>query len=240
VFSASPRHFSGDAQQRLVDFTELVALALESAEAQDQLTASRARIVEAGLAERRRLERNLHDGAQQRLVTLAMQLRIVEERLEEDPATARAMLATIGEELKLALEELRELARGLHPAVLSDHGLEPALRSLASRAPFPVEVVGAPSSRLDEGIEAAVYYVVAESLTNALKHADPSEARVELEATDSEISVAIRDNGTGGASMHAGSGLRGLADRVEALGGTFGLESPSGSGTAVRATIPLR
>jgi signal transduction histidine kinase len=217
-----------------------VALALESAEAQDQLTASRARIVEAGLAERRRLERNLHDGAQQRLVTLAVQLRLAQHHLEQDPGTAAAMLATIGDELKLALEELRELARGLHPAVLSDHGLEPALRSLANRAPFPVEVVGAPSSRLDEGIEAAVYYVVAESLTNALKHADPSEARVELEATDSEISVAIRDNGTGGASMHAGSGLRGLADRVEALGGTFGLESPSGSGTAVRATIPLR
>jgi signal transduction histidine kinase len=239
VFSASPHYFRGDAQQRLADFTDLVALALESAEAHDQLTASRARIVEAGLAERRRLERNLHDGAQQRLVTLAVQLRIAEERLREDPATAAAMLATIGDELKLALEELRELARGLHPAVLSDHGLEPALRSLATRAPFPVEVVGAPSSRLDEGVEAAVYYVVAESLTNAVKHAHASEARVELTTTDEEISVAIKDNGTGGASMALGSGLRGLADRVEALGGRLGLESPSGSGTVVRATFPL-
>ncbi len=240
VFSASPRHFRPDAQQRLADFTNLVALALESAEAHEQLTASRARIVEAGLAERRRLERNLHDGAQQRLVTLAVQLRVAQERLEEDPAAARSMLAAIGEELRLALEELRELARGLHPAVLSDHGLEPALRSLANRAPFPVEVVGAPPQRLDEGVEAAVYYVVAECLTNAMKHAEASEARVEIATTDAEISFAIRDNGTGGASMDDGSGLRGLADRIEALGGRLDVESPSGGGTVVRATVPLR
>jgi signal transduction histidine kinase len=240
VFSSSPRHFRPDAQQRLADFTNLVALALESADAHDQLTASRARIVEAGLAERRRLERNLHDGAQQRLVTLAVQLRVAQERVEEDPVAARAMLATIGDELKLALEELRELARGLHPAVLSDHGLEPALRSLASRAPFPVEVVGAPQQRLDEGVEAAVYYVVAESLTNAMKHADASEARVEIATSDAEIGFAVRDNGCGGASMDDGSGLRGLADRIEALGGRLDVESPRGAGTVVRATLPLR
>jgi signal transduction histidine kinase len=240
VFSATPRHFRPDGQQRLADFTNLVALALESAEAHDQLVASRARIVEAGLAERRRLERNLHDGAQQRLVVLAVQLRVAQECLQEDPASAGAMLATIGEELKLALEELRELARGLHPAVLSDHGLGPALRSLANRTPFPVEVVGAPPERLDEGVEAAIYYVAAESLTNAVKHADASEARVEIATTDAAITVAIRDNGTGSATMEGGSGLRGLADRVEALGGDFDLESPSGGGTVVRATLPLR
>jgi signal transduction histidine kinase len=240
VFSARPHHFRPDAQQRLADFTNLLALALESAEAHDQLTSSRARIVEAGLAERRRLERNLHDGAQQRLVTLAVQLRVARERLAEDPAAAGAMLEAIGEELGLALQELRELARGLHPAVLSDHGLEPALRSLASRASFPVEVVGAPQQRLDEGIEAAVYYVVAESLTNAMKHAAASEAHVELATTDAEITVAIRDNGGGGASMEDGSGLRGLADRVEALGGRLDVESPSGAGTVVRAMLPLR
>jgi signal transduction histidine kinase len=240
VFSASARHFRPDAQQRLADFTNLVALALESAEAHDQLTASRARIVEAGLAERRRLERNLHDGAQQRLVTLAVQLRVAQERLEDDPATVRSILATIGDELGLALEELRELARGLHPAVLSDHGLEPALRSLANRAPFPVEVVGAPQERLDEGVEAAVYYVVAESLTNAMKHADASEAQVEITTTDAELTVAIHDNGAGGATMHGGSGIRGLADRVEALGGHLEVESPPGAGTVVRATLALR
>ena len=240
VFSATPRHFRPDAEQRLADFTNLVALALESAEAHDQLTASRARIVEAGLAERRRLERNLHDGAQQRLVTLAVQLRMAQECLEDDPAAAHAMLATIGEELKLALEELRELGRGLHPAVLSDRGLEPALRSLANRAPFPVEVVGAPLPRLDEGVEAGVYYLVAESLTNAVKHADASEARVEIATTAEDVAVAIRDDGRGGASMDGGSGLRGLADRIEALGGQLELESPPGGGTVVRATLPLR
>jgi signal transduction histidine kinase len=152
VFSASTDHFPADAQQRLADFTNLVALALESAEAHDQLKASRARIVEASVAERRRLERNLHDGAQQRLVTLAVHLRIAQECLSEDPAAAAAMLADVGEDLKLALEELRELARGLHPAVLTDRGLEPALQSLAHRAPFPVEIVGVPATRLVEAV----------------------------------------------------------------------------------------
>jgi signal transduction histidine kinase len=240
VFSASTNHFPADAQQRLADFTNLVALALESAEAHDQLTASRARIVEASVAERRRLERNLHDGAQQRLVTLAVNLRIAQECLREDPAAAAAMLAGAGEDLKLALEELRELARGLHPAVLSDRGLEPALQSLANRAPFPVEIVGVPLLRLDDGVEAAIYYVVAESLTNAAKHAAASEARVEISTTNEEVVVEISDNGSGGAGMDRGSGLRGLDDRIEALGGQLGLKSPAGGGTVVRATLPLR
>src|SRR2546425_501340 len=186
VFSASTDHFPPDAQQRLADFTNLLALALESAEAHDQLTASRARIVEASVAERRRLERNLHDGAQQRLVTLAVHLRMAQERLSDDPAEAEAMRVYCGEDLKLALEELRELARGLHPAVLTDRGLEPALQSLANRAPFPVEISGVPPLRLEEGLEAAVYYLVAESLTNAARHADASEARVEISTTNEE------------------------------------------------------
>jgi signal transduction histidine kinase len=239
VFSASVNHFPADAEQRLADFTNLVALALESAEAHDQLTASRARIVEASVAERRRLERNLHDGAQQRLVTLAVHLRIAQETLRKDPAAAEAMLVRVGDDLKLALEELRELARGLHPAVLTDRGLEPALQSLTNRAPFPVTIVGVPSHRLDEGVEAAVYYLVAESLTNAAKHADASEARVEIIDANEEVVVTIGDNGSGGASAAGGSGLRGLADRIEALGGRFELESPSGCGTLVRATLPL-
>jgi signal transduction histidine kinase len=239
VFSASVNHFPATAQQRLADYTNLVALALESAEAHEQLTASRARIVEASVAERRRLERNLHDGAQQRLVTLAVHLRIAQETLREDPAAAEAMLASVGEDLKLALEELRELARGLHPAVLTDRGLEPALQSLANRAPFLVEILGVPPLRLDEGVEAAIYYVVAESLTNAAKHANASEARVEISKTSEEVVVAIHDNGSGGATMARGSGLRGLADRIEALGGQLELESPSGHGTIVRATLPL-
>jgi signal transduction histidine kinase len=150
------------------------------------------------------------------------------------------MLSGVGKDLKLALEELRELARGLHPAVLSDRGLEPALQSLASRAPFPVEIVGVPPRRLDEGVEAAVYYVVSESLTNAAKHAAASEARVAISTTNEEVVVEISDNGSGGASMDRGSGLRGLADRIEALGGHLDLESPSGGGTVVRATLRLR
>jgi signal transduction histidine kinase len=239
VFSASANHFPAYAEQRLADFTNLVALALESAEAHDQLTASRARIVEASVAERRRLERNLHDGAQQRLVTLAVHLRIAQETLREDPDAAEGMLAHVGEDLKLALEELRELARGLHPAVLTDRGLEPALQSLANRAPFPVTIVGVRSHRLDERVEAAVYYLVAESLTNAAKHAEASEARVELTNTNDEVVVTIVDNGSGGASAARGSGLRGLADRIEALGGRFELESPPEGGTLVRATLPV-
>jgi signal transduction histidine kinase len=228
-----------EAEPRLRDFAKLVALALESAEAHDQLTASRARIVEAGVAERRRLERNLHDGAQQRLVTLALHLRLAQECLREDTSAAEAMLAGVGEELKLALEELRELARGLHPAVLTDRGLAPALRSLANRAPFPVRIAGVPSRRLAEPVEAAVYYLVAESLTNAAKHAGASEAHVELSQTDASVVVEIRDNGSGGASMDSGSGIRGLADRIEALGGRFELTSPAQAGTVVRAELPL-
>jgi signal transduction histidine kinase len=240
VFSASADHFPPDAQLRLADFTNLVALALESAEAHGQLTASRARIVEASVAERRRLERNLHDGAQQRLVTLAVHLRVAQECLREDPKAAEAMLANVGEDLKVALEELRELARGLHPAVLSDRGLEPALQSLANRAPFPVEISGVPTLRLDEGVEAAIYYVVAESLTNVAKHANATEARVKISTANEEVVVEIRDNGSGGASMDRGSGLRGLADRIEALGGQLELKSPSGGGTVVRTTLPVR
>jgi signal transduction histidine kinase len=240
VFSASAGHFPPDAELRLADFTSLLALALESAEAHDQLTASRARIVEASVAERRRLERNLHDGAQQRLVTLAVNLRAAQERLREDPDAAAVMLAGVGEDLKRALEELRELARGLHPAVLSDRGLGPALRSLADRFAFPVELSGVPDLRLDRGVEAAVYYVAAESLTNAAKHANATEARIAIAIAGEEVVVEIGDNGSGGAHMEGGSGIRGLADRIEALGGRFELKSPAGGGTLVRAALPVR
>ena len=194
---------------------------------------SRARIVDAADTERRRLERNLHDGAQQRLVTLALHLRMAQESLRDDPAAAEAMLDGVGEDLKLALEELRELARGLHPAILTDRGLAPALQSIATRAPFKVEINGVPHERLPAAIEAAIYYVVAESLTNAAKHAAASEARVELSTSDDTVTVEIRDNGGGGANLADGSGIRGLADRVEALGGRLELQSPVGAGTVV-------
>jgi signal transduction histidine kinase len=238
VLSAD-RPFAEHAEQRLADFTKLVALAIESAEAHDQVTASRARIAEAGVAERRRLERNLHDGAQQRLVSLAIHLRIAQERLRDDPEAAAAMFSGVGEELKLALEELRDLARGLHPVLLTDRGLVPALQSLANRAPFRVEISGAPMDRLGDAVEAAIYYLVAEALTNAAKHAGATEARIVISETEDAVSVEIRDNGRGGANAAKGSGIRGLADRVEALGGRFELLSPANEGTVVRAGFPL-
>ena len=206
----------------------------------DEVRDSRARIVEAGVTERRRLERNLHDGAQQRLVTLSLHLRMAQETLHDDPAAAEAMLEGVGDDLKQALEELRELARGLHPAVLTDRGLAPALQSLAKRSPFPVEIAGVPALRLPEAVEAALYYVVAESLTNAAKHAGATEGRVELSTTPEMVVVEIRDNGSGGANLTGGTGLRGLVDRVEALGGELRVQSSPRRGTVIRAELPLR
>jgi signal transduction histidine kinase len=150
------------------------------------------------------------------------------------------MLSGVGEDLKLALEELRELARGLHPAILTERGLTPALQSLATRAPFKVDINGVPHERLPAVIEAAIYYVVSETLTNAAKHAGASEAHVELSNSDDAVRVEIRDNGGGGANLADGSGIRGLADRVEALGGRLEVESPVGAGTVVKAELPVR
>jgi signal transduction histidine kinase len=213
----------------------LAELRAQLAETRD----SRVRIVDAADTERRRLERNLHDGAQQRLVTLALHLRMAQETLRDDPAAAGTMLDGVGEDLKLALQELRELARGLHPAILTERGLTPALQSIATRAPFKVKVVGVPDDRLPAVTEAAIYYVVAETLTNAAKHAEASEAQIELSTTADTVTVEIRDNGGGGANLANGSGIRGLADRVEALGGRFEVQSPVGAGTVVKAELPL-
>jgi signal transduction histidine kinase len=238
VLVASVGTLGLDAENRLAGFAELVALARESAEARAELNASRVRILEAGVVERRRLERNLHDGAQQRLVALAVQLRMLEKKLG-DPELAAKILRGAAQELEQALAELRELARGLHPAVLSDRGLAPALETLAARSPLPLSVEGVPEERLSEPLEAAVYFVVAESLTNAVKHADASELRVVMRTDEAELRVEIADDGHGGAELANGSGLRGLADRVEALGGQLAVESPPGIGTTVRAVLPL-
>jgi signal transduction histidine kinase len=226
------------AETRLGHFAELVAQAIANAEARQEIVASRARIVEASDAERRRIERNLHDGAQQRLVTLALSLRLAQKRLGDHPV-AEAVLAQAGEELAGAQQELRELARGIHPAVLSDHGLGPALEALVARAPFAVELVGGPRGRLPEPIEASAYYIVAESLTNAAKYARPTAATVSVACTGGQLRVEVRDDGVGGADIELGSGLRGLSDRAEALRGTLRIESPAGGGTLVAATIPL-
>ncbi|HSK14731.1 MAG TPA: PAS domain-containing protein [Gaiellaceae bacterium] len=204
---------------------------------EDELRRSRARLVEASDVERRRLERNLHDGAQQRLVSLSLVLRLAQGRVETDPDGANALLAQASDELAQALEELRELARGIHPAVLSDRGLGPALEALASRSPLPI-ALELPEERLPEPVEAAAYYVVAEALTNVAKYAEASSVAVSIERVNGRAIVEIADDGVGGADPGNGSGLRGLLDRVEALDGLLHVESPPGAGTRIRAEFP--
>jgi PAS domain S-box-containing protein len=205
---------------------------------EDEIRASRSRIVEAEGEARRELERNLHDGAQQRLVALSVALRLVESKLRNDPEAASMLLGGAREELAHALEELRELARGIHPAVLTDRGLRPALESLVGRAGLPVEL-DASDERLTPAVEAAAYYVVAEALTNVAKYAAASAAVVRVAQRDGVLSVVVTDNGVGGADPRGGTGLRGLADRVASLDGSLTVESPIGHGTTVRAAIPL-
>jgi signal transduction histidine kinase len=221
-------------------------LAVENERLQAQLRArvedlrtSRARIVEAGTHERRRLERNLHDGAQQRLVALSLTLRLAQAKVHKDPDKANELLAAAQEELNLALGELRELARGIHPAILSDRGLGPALEALAGRAPIPVDLAELPGDRLPEAIEAAAYFVVAEALTNVVKYAHASQATVRVCQRNGSAVVEVADDGVGGADPGRGSGLRGLADRVAALDGRIAIESPAGAGTRLRAEIPV-
>ena len=204
----------------------------------EELQASRARIVEAADYERRRLERDLHDGAQQRLVTLALNLRLAQSKFESDPEEAAALVEESAVGLGEATDELRELARGLHPAVLSDRGLGPALQALAGRAPVPVSLGEAPPDRLPPAVESAAYFVVAEALTNVARYADASKAEVSVSRTNGRVEVEVRDDGVGGADPGVGTGLRGLSDRVAALNGRLKVESPAGEGTVVRAVIP--
>jgi len=206
---------------------------------QSELEASRARIVAAGDEARRRLERNLHDGAQQRLVSLSLALRLIQTRLERDPQGAEALMEAAREELAQALEELRELARGIHPAVLTDRGLEAALEALAARAPLPV-VIEPPAAALPPPVEAAAYYVVSEALANVTKYAEASSVTVRVAADNGYALVEVTDDGVGGADPVRGSGLSGLADRVASLDGRLEVESPPGVGTRVRAEIPLK
>ena len=205
----------------------------------EELRTSRARIVEAGTHERRRLERNLHDGAQQRLVALSLTLRLAQGKVHGDPERANALLDAAQQELTLALGELRELARGIHPAVLSDRGLGPALEALAGRAPIEVDLAELPGDRLPEPIEAAAYFMVAEALTNVVKYAHANQATVRVLRRNGHAVVEVADDGIGGADPDRGSGLRGLADRVSALDGSMSLDSPAGAGTRLRAEIPV-
>jgi signal transduction histidine kinase len=227
-------------EKRLQGFAELVGLAVASAQARDELAASRLRIVEAGDAERRRIERNLHDGAQQRLVALSVALRLARAKIRSDPAEAEQIVGMASEELAHALEELRELAQGIHPAVLTDRGLAEALEVLAARTPLSVALEIDLPARLPEPVEAAAYYVVSEGLANVVKHAEAGTAHVRVARTDGSAQVEVEDDGTGGADPGCGSGLWGLRDRVDALGGRIEIESAPGRGTRLLAELPLR
>ena len=225
-------------ERRLCDFADLVGQALANADARERLAASRAELVEVGDAERRRLERNLHDGAQQRLVAVALQLRMISAKLDNDPEAAGELLSAAQEDLAHGIDELRELARGIHPALLTEHGLGPALDALVTRAPVSVEIERLPHERLTPSVEAAAYYVVAEAITNVAKYARASRATVDIRRSNGSAMVTVSDDGVGGADPARGSGLRGLAARVEALNGRLDVDSPPEQGTRVTAEIP--
>jgi signal transduction histidine kinase len=205
----------------------------------DELRASRTRIVAAADAARRKIERDLHDGAQQRLVSLALDVNVARSRLDAEPDSAGPFLDRLARELSEASAELRELARGIHPAVLSERGLVPAVEAIAGRAPVPVEIVAAPVERLSPTVEITAYFTVSEALTNVAKYAGASQATVRLERDGGALVVEIRDDGVGGARAGAGSGLSGLADRVGACDGRLEIVSPPGDGTLVRAVLPV-
>jgi signal transduction histidine kinase len=204
----------------------------------EELRASRQRMLSIGLEERRRLERDLHDGAQQRLVSMALNMRIARTRLREDPGRAESLLDGASVELEAALDELRELARGIHPAVLSTRGLDTALATLAGRAPMPVELQRVPRERLPEAVELAAYFVVAEALTNVAKYASATHATVDVERQNGRVVVQVSDDGVGGADPHLGTGLRGLADRLAVIEGRLEIDSVPGRGTTITAKIP--
>ena len=230
--------FPPGSERRLTDFADLVGQALANADAYRKLARSRARIVQVSQNERRRLERNLHDGAQQRLVSLALQLRLIRSTITRDPESARTLLEHAHGELGQALEELRELARGIHPAALTMDGLRTALVGLTERASIPVRVARVPKERLPEDLEVAIYYLVAEAITNVTKYAQATEATVVVERSDVHVTVAVADDGVGGADPDKGTGLLGLSDRIEALGGRLEIDSPPGRGTRLVAEIP--
>jgi signal transduction histidine kinase len=231
--------FPPTAEQRMVEFTEIVATAIANAESRAQLTASRARVVTAGDEMRRRLERDLHDGAQQRLVSLSLVLRLAQAGVPAYLPNLRADIGNAADELTEVVDELRELARGIHPAVLVESGLGPALRTLIRRSTIPVDLKVGTRSRYPASLEVATYYVVSEALTNAAKHAHASRAAVSLEERDDALRLSVRDDGAGGAVPHGGSGLVGLHDRVESLGGSILVISPVGHGTAIYVSLPL-
>jgi signal transduction histidine kinase/CHASE3 domain sensor protein len=238
VSSKSEVSFPAEIESRLQAFTELVATAISNAHASAELTASRARIVAAGDDARRRIERDLHDGAQQRLVSLGLELRGAEIAVPAEHIGLKEQLSQIAEGLDSVLEELREISRGIHPAILSQGGLGPALKALARRSPIPVELDVRVDSRLSEHVEVAAYYTASEAMTNAVKHADASIASISLATRGDMLVLSVADDGAGGADPTRGSGLVGLRDRIEALGGRFEVTSPIGKGTTITVELP--
>jgi signal transduction histidine kinase len=235
VSSSEPEPLPQDTEARLADFTELVATAIANAESRTELNASRARIVTTADDTRRRIERDLHDGLQQRLVSLAFKVRAAQAR----PADKiQGELPLIEDGLRAALDELREISRGIHPAILSKGGLALALRALARRSAIPIALDLNFDSRLAEPLEAAAYYIASEAITNAVKHAQASAIELRLDCGEGVLTLSIRDDGIGGADPSRGSGIIGLTDRVEALGGTIDVVSPAGGGTAIHVHLP--
>jgi signal transduction histidine kinase len=239
VGSKSERPLPLDTERRLAEFAELVTTAIANAETRAELHASRARIVATADATRRRIERDLHDGVQQQLVSLALELRAAQAATPPELREHRADLSRVVDGLTSVSEGLREIALGIHPTTLAEAGLHPALKTLARRAPLEVELDVRVRGRLPEAVEVAAYYVVSEGLTNAVKHAGASVVRVRLEARGSILDVAVHDEGLGGADPARGSGLLGLKDRAEALGGTISLQSARGAGTRLRVKLPI-
>jgi signal transduction histidine kinase len=237
--STAPEPLAEETESRLMGFAELVATTISNTVARAELHASRARIVAAADEARRRIERDMHDGAQQRLISLALELRAAAGNVTAGPGELREELARAANAVAVALEELREVSRGLHPAILTEGGLAPALRALSRRTAIPVELEISARERLPERVEVAGYYVVCELLTNAVKHARASVVRVTVEHLSGSLRVSIRDDGVGGADPAGGSGLIGLRDRVEAMAGTMDIESPAGAGTTVLVSLPV-
>jgi signal transduction histidine kinase len=239
VASTWDRPLPADIEERLLGFTELAATALSNAKGRAELEASRARVMATADAARRRMGRDLHDGVQQRLLSLAREVRAARAATPDDLVEHRAELTHLADRLERSLGSIREIALGLHPAILADGGLVPALRTLAGRSAIPVDLDVRVEGRLPDALELTAYYVVSEALTNTAKHARASRACVSAEAGDGVLRVAVRDDGRGGADLGTGSGLLGLKDRVEAIGGRLALESPPGAGTALTVELPL-
>jgi signal transduction histidine kinase len=239
VMVSSKEELPIDTEERLNKFTELVATAVANAESRSELAASRRRIVAASDETRRQIERDLHDGTQQRLVSLGLAVRAAEANLPPQRDDLRTQLSGVATGLVAAVEDLQEISRGIHPAILSKGGLAPALQALAHRSAIPVDLDITIDVRLAEPIEVAAYFVASEALANAAKHSDATRIDVSLERRDGNLLLSVRDDGVGGADAARGSGIVGLNDRVEALGGSLRVDSSPGEGTQIVAQLPL-